>query len=172
MMHRGTLDRNPTAGSAQSAQLAPLLVHQRGYLSGKPLQALDALCNGLAAAIENQLMHADGSEASNVARDIVRRSRERSAGAVGRWNTGVVKRCLVGDGQRGEIAPLRLGQLLQGVELRAHLFGRQGRGGDGPDRVPAIAMPGRTSQRGPGMPTDPDRRVRLLHRERFAAQKR
>src|SRR5580704_15323324 len=53
--------------------------------------------------------------------------------------------------------------------MAAHLFRRQRRGGDGADRVPAIAMPGRTSQRGPGMPTDPDRRVRLLHRERFAA---
>src|SRR5580693_7669969 len=53
--------------------------------------------------------------------------------------------------------------------MRAHLLRRQERGGNGADRVPAIAMPGRTSQRGPRMPTDPDRRVRLLHREWFAA---
>src|SRR5262245_2911797 len=53
--------------------------------------------------------------------------------------------------------------------MRVHLLRRQRRGSDGADRMPAVAMPGGASERGTGMPTDPDRWVRLLQRERFAA---
>ena len=45
-------------------------VDERNYVGGEPLQALDALHNRLAAAIENQLVHADRCEISNVPGDL------------------------------------------------------------------------------------------------------
>jgi hypothetical protein len=79
--------RDPTAtrnsarvSSARSA--GALAVHQRDYVSGEPLQALDALRNGLAAAIEDQLVHADRCESSNVAGDVFRLAGEGPAGPV------------------------------------------------------------------------------------------
>src|SRR5258708_19182133 len=65
-----------------------LAVHQRDYISGEPLQTLDALRNGLAAAIEDQLVHADRRESSNVAGNVFRLAGESSAGHVRRWDTG------------------------------------------------------------------------------------
>src|SRR5215475_12152026 len=50
-----------------------------------------------------------------------------------------------------------------------HLLRRQWRSGDRADRMPAVAMPGCASERGAGMPANPDPRVRLLRREGFAA---
>jgi hypothetical protein len=79
--------RDPTAtrnsarvSSARSA--GALAVHQRDYVSGEPLQALDALRNGLAATIEDQLVHADRREISNVAGDVFRLAGEGPAGPV------------------------------------------------------------------------------------------
>ena len=89
-----------------------LAVHQRDYVSGEPLQALDALRNGLAAAIENQLVHADRRESSNVAGNVFRLAGESSAGSIRRCNPSVIERCFVGNRQRREIAPFGLGQLL------------------------------------------------------------
>jgi hypothetical protein len=59
------------------------------------LQALDALPNGLAAAIEDQLVHADRRKSSNVAGDIFRLAGEGPAGAVQRCNAGVIKGRLI-----------------------------------------------------------------------------
>jgi hypothetical protein len=50
--------------------------HQRDDLRGEPLQALDALHYGLAAAIEDQLVHADRRESTNIAGDILRLASE------------------------------------------------------------------------------------------------
>ena len=72
-------DRNPTTVCPIGSVGQPLPVYQRGYVAGKLLQPLDAFCNGLAAAIEDELMHTDRREISNVARDIVRHAGERSA---------------------------------------------------------------------------------------------
>src|SRR5712664_3418399 len=52
---------------AKSVGREALAVHERDYVSSEPLQALDALCNGLAAAIEDQLVHADRRESSDIA---------------------------------------------------------------------------------------------------------
>src|SRR5260370_12299000 len=57
-------------------------VHQRDYVGGEPLQALDALRDGLAATLEDQLVHADRRESSDVAGDLFRRAGEEPAGAV------------------------------------------------------------------------------------------
>jgi hypothetical protein len=53
-------------------------------MSGEPLQTLDALRNGLAAAIEDQLVHADRRESSNVAGNVFGLAGESSAGPVRR----------------------------------------------------------------------------------------
>ncbi len=53
--------------------------------------------------------------------------------------------------------------------MRPHLLRRQRRGGDGADRVPAIAVPRGAPQRGLGVTADPDGRMRLLQREGFGA---
>ena len=90
------------AGSPRNARRAPgqpgraLAVHQRDDVSGEPLQALDALRNGLAAAIEDQLVHADCCEGSNVAGDLFRLAAKEPAGSVRRCNAGVIERRLVG----------------------------------------------------------------------------
>jgi hypothetical protein len=47
------------------------------------LQALDALRNGLAAAIEDQLVHADRRERSDIIGDLFRRAGEEAAGSSG-----------------------------------------------------------------------------------------
>src|SRR5215471_8998057 len=146
-----------------------LAASQRDYVSGEPLQALDALRDRPAAEVEDQLVHADRREGSDVGGDLFRRAGKGPARSVRRWNAGVVERCLVGDRQRREIASLGLGQPLQRVEMLAHLWRRQRRGGDGADRMPAVAMPGGAPQGGPRMAPDPDRRMRLLHREGLAA---
>src|SRR5579884_3382471 len=62
---------------------------ERDDLRGKPLQPLDALRNGPAAAIEDQLVHADRGEISNVAGDLFRRAGEGPARAVRRGNAGI-----------------------------------------------------------------------------------
>ena len=61
-----------------------------------------------------------------------------------------------------EVAALGFGHLLQRREMGAHFLGRQRRGGDGADRMPAIAMPRRAAERSARMAADPDRRMRLL----------
>src|SRR5437870_7949377 len=101
---------------AKSVGREVLAVHQRDYVSSEPFQALDALRNGLAAAIEDQLVHADRRESSDIAGDVLRLSGEGPAGVARRWDAGVIERRLVGDRQCREIAPLGLGQLLQRLE--------------------------------------------------------
>jgi tetratricopeptide (TPR) repeat protein len=54
------------------------------YISGERLQTLDALRNRLAAAIEDQLVHADRRESSNVAGNVFGLAGESSAGPVRR----------------------------------------------------------------------------------------
>lgn len=49
---------------------------------GEPLRALDALRDGLAPAIEDQLMRAARCKASNVAGDVFRRAGEGPAGPI------------------------------------------------------------------------------------------
>jgi hypothetical protein len=53
---------------------------------------------------------------------------------------------------------------------RSSCCGGNGEAATAPGRVPAIAMPGRASQGGAGMPADPDRRVGLLHRQTKGAE--
>ena len=68
-----------------------------------------------------------------------------------------------------EIAPLRFRHALQRIQMRPHFLRRQRRGGDGADRVPAIAVPRGAAQRGAGVAADPYRGMRPLQREGFAA---
>src|SRR3982074_3629649 len=85
-------------------------VHHRDDGRSEPLQALDALRNGLAAAIEDQFVHADRRESPDVAGDLFRLAGEGPAGSVRRWDTGVIEWCIERDRQRREIAPLGLSQ--------------------------------------------------------------
>src|SRR5438270_2744191 len=117
-----------------------LAVHQRDYVSGEPLQTLDALRNRLAAAIEDQLVHADRRESANVAGNLFRLAGEGAAGSVRRRDAGVIKWPLVGARQCREIAPLGLGQPFQGVEMRTYLLRRQRSGGDVGFWVLGVAM--------------------------------
>ena len=101
--------------------------------------------------------------------DRLRRAGEGPARSILQSKAVVMERRLVGDRERQEIAPLGVGQLLQRVQMRVHPLRRQRRGGNGTDRVPAVAMPGGTPQGGAGMPADPDRWMRLLYWKGFAA---
>src|SRR3954453_7906609 len=83
---------------------------ERQDVDSEPLELLDALRNGVAAAIKDQLVHADCSEAPDVGSDLFRFSGERPAGAVRGGNGGLVERRFIGDRQSREIAPLGLGQ--------------------------------------------------------------
>ena len=75
--------RPPEVGPIGSVGRA-LAAYQRGHVSGEPLQTLDALRNGLAAAIEDQLVHADRRESSNVAGNVFGLAGESSAEPVRR----------------------------------------------------------------------------------------
>jgi hypothetical protein len=98
-------------GVAPESRLGPIdpdrrgsACHERDDLGCEPLQALDALRDGLAAAIENQLVHADRRESSNVAGDVFRFTGEGPAGPIRRWNADVIERRFIGDRQRREVA--------------------------------------------------------------------
>src|SRR5205085_6055192 len=136
---------------------------------GEPLRTYAALRNRRDAAVEGKVDDAVRCEAAMDPGNRLRIDGGGAAGSGRRQDAGIIKWRLVGDRQCREIAPLGLGQPLQGVEMRAHLLRRQRRGGDGAYRVPAVAMPRCAPQRGPGMPADPDWRVRLLQREGVAA---
>src|SRR5882762_1360254 len=145
------------------------ILHQRHHLGREALQALDAARDALAPEVEDQLVHADGGERTDVAGDVMGVAGEAAASPVAIRNAGVVQRRLVGDGEACEITPLRLRHPLQRLQMRLHFLRRERRGSDGADRVPAIAVPRGAAQRGAGVAADPYGGMRLLQREGFGA---
>src|ERR1700693_1709981 len=83
-----------------------LAAYQRHNLRREALETLNALGDGLAAEIEDQLVHADRREGTNITGDVIGSTGERPTRSVRRWDAGVVQRRLVGDRKCREIAPL------------------------------------------------------------------
>src|SRR5689334_19480778 len=88
---------------------------QWDHFGSKSLQARNAVSNGFAAEVEDQLVHANGTKGADVASDIIGAAGKASAGAVTIRDGSIVQRRLIGDGQRGKIPALGCGQPLQRI---------------------------------------------------------
>src|SRR5262245_17844094 len=78
--------------AANRLRLSP---DQRDHLGGEALQALEAVGEGIAAAVEDQFVHADRGEGTDVARDLVGGAGEAAPRAIAIGHAGVVERRFV-----------------------------------------------------------------------------
>ena len=115
------------------------------------------------------MRHAHGAIGLHVLDQLRRRTGERHSTVAGDRLLGLPQACHERQRYVIEIAAERFGHAAQivqhGGEFRRAQFG----GLDGAQRVPAVGIAGGAAQRGHAMAADPDRGVRLLHRQRLAA---
>src|SRR5262245_11412786 len=137
------------------------------------LHALEACAQAVAAEIEDELTDSEAGIGGNVLDHLPGGAGERPAfqssltlGA----QRYIVQRGFVGDGERFRITSGGFGQALEITQRDLELLWAQWHSRVSAHRMPTVAITGGASQGRTAMATDPDGRMRFLHRVRQTVQ--